>query len=218
MVALILLYLSIGWFQPDGVPLQILPTPVDDWVPFSLLWLPIYAFMLPMSWAPACTFADKRDIRRWVVSVVTMYVPAVPLWYYWPVTVARADVPVDGYLSYCLWVLRTCDPPVNCMPSMHVAVATMAGLLIRRVDPVVGRRILLVMPLIWYSTMALDQHWFLDGLAGMVLAFVVEQATHRLMPRPPAAHVYLDRRYHWTWMGAFAAVMSGLGVYWFIWL
>ena len=74
------------------------------------------------------------------------------------------------------------------------------------------------MPFIWYSTMALDQHWFVDGLVGMILAFVVEQFTHRLMPRPPEACVYLDRRAHWTWIGVFGAVMGGLGVYWAVML
>ena len=97
---------------------------------------------------------------------------------------------------------------------MHVAVATLAGLVVHRVDPVVGRRILVLIPFIWYSTMALDQHWFVDGLAGVLFAWVVEQVTHRLMPRPKEARVHIDRRWHWAWMSVFFISFAGAWLYW----
>ena len=91
---------------------------------------------------------------------------------------------VTGYWTFVLDILRSVDPPVNCLPSMHVAVATLAGLLIRRADALVGNVFLVLIPFIWYSTMALDQHWFVDGLVGMVLAVTVEQVTLRWMKLP----------------------------------
>ena len=36
---LMTLYLVIGWFLPDDARLYVVPTRVDDWVPFSLLKL-----------------------------------------------------------------------------------------------------------------------------------------------------------------------------------
>jgi len=215
---LMTLYMVIGWFPPDDNTLHTAPVIIDDWVPFSLMWLPLYLFMLPMSWAPACTFADWPDFWRWVVSAVVLYLPAAPIWYFWPVTVPREVVLVDDFWTFGLSVLRACDPPVNCLPSMHVAVATLAGLVIRRVDPVVGRRILCLMPFIWYSTMALDQHWFVDGLVGMLFAWMVEETTHRLMPRPVREQAFIDRRWHWVWMGAFVLMMLGAWFYWLFWV
>lgn len=64
-----------------------------------------------------------------------------------PVTVPRQSVPVTGYWTFALDILRSIDPPVNCLPSMHVAVATLAGLLIRRADGLVGGGILDAHPL-----------------------------------------------------------------------
>ena len=162
------------------------------------------------------TFVYWDDFRRWVVSAVLLYMPAVPLWFFWPVTVPREVVPVDDFLTFGLAVVRSVDPPVNCLPSMHVAVATLAGLVIRRVDPIVGHRILFLMPLIWYSTMALDQHWFVDGLVGVILACIVEQTTHRLMPRPNRATAYIARGWHWVWMSTFWMLMFGAWLYWWI--
>ena len=212
------LYLLVGWLQPGGVAPTMVSTAVDDWVPFSLWWLPMYLVMLPMSWAAPCALADRRCVKRWVVSVLLMYVVATPLWLFWPVTVPREPVEVEGYWTFMLWFLRAVDPPVNCLPSMHVAVATMAGLLIRRVDPTVGRLLLWCMPFIWYSTMALDQHWFVDGLVGMVLAVVVEGLTNRWMPVPGSALVAMDRRTHWAWLGPFLAALVGIWVYWVGWV
>lgn len=217
MLGLMALYLVIGWLHADDPGSLLLPTRIDDWVPFSLAWLPLYLFMLPMSWAPACTFVDRRCLKRWIYSALLMYLPAAPLWIWWPVTVPRDPVEIEGYWTFTLWLMRGLDPPVNCLPSMHVAVATLAGLLIRRADPVVGRRLLVLMPFIWYSTMALDQHWFVDGLVGMLLAVVVEQITHRWMDIPDSAQVALDRRWHWAWMGPYCAVIGGVWIYWLLW-
>ena len=72
------------------------------------------------------------------------------------------------------------------------------------------------MPLIWYSTMALDQHWFLDGLVGMLIAVGTEQATYRLMPIPPEAMGRLDRRAHLGWIGPFIAVVAMVWAY-YLW-
>ena len=214
MVGLMAIYLVIGWFPIDSGEPILLPTAIDDWVSFSVVWLPLYLFMLPISWAPACTFVDKRCLKRWAFSVVLMYLIAFPLWLFWPVTVPREAVVVDGYWTFALSVLRAVDPPVNCLPSMHVAVATLAGLLIRRVDPLVGRILLILMPFIWYSTMALDQHWFVDGLVGMIIAVGVEAGTHRWMPIPKAAQVALDRRCHLAWVGPYFAVIIAVWIYW----
>lgn len=149
-----------------------------------------------------------------MISVLLMYLIALPIWMFWPVTVPRNPVEVDGFWSFTLSVMRAVDPPMNCLPSMHVAVATMAGLLIRRVDPLVGTILLLVMPFIWFSTMALDQHWFVDGLMGMCIAVIVEKLTHEWMPVPTTALAVLDRRFHWAWIGPYLAVVIGVWLYW----
>ena len=214
MVGLMVLYLLVGWLRVEDQDMLLLPTVIDDWVPFSLAWLPLYIFMLPMSWAPACTFVDRRCLKRWVVSVVLMYVIAVPIWLLMPVTVPRGSVPVTDYWTFAFDILRSIDPPVNCLPSMHVAVATLAGLLIRRADALVGHLFLVLIPFIWYSTMALDQHWFVDGLVGMVLAVAVEQMTHRWMKIPAEAQVTLDRRAHLAWIGPYFVVLAAVGLVW----
>ena len=220
MAGLMALYLLVGWLRVvvlrmEGQEAFVFPSIIDDWIPFSLAWLPLYIFMLPMSWAPACTFVDRRSLKRWVISVALMYLVAIPIWLLMPVTVPRESVAVTGYWTFVLEILRSVDPPVNCLPSMHVAVATLAGLLIRRADALVGNVFLALIPFIWYSTMALDQHWFVDGLVGMVLAVTVERVTHRWMKLPPEAQATLNRKAHLAWIGPY---LVALLVVWVLWL
>ena len=215
MGSLMAIYLCIGWLRlGNAATVHEVPTAIDDWVPFSLTWLPVYLFMLPMSWAPICAAADKRNVYRWMAAVLLMYALAIPLWVLWPVTVPRSPVDVDGFWTFVLMIMRLADPPVNCLPSMHVAVATLAGLLVRQVDRAVGNLLLLLMPLIWYSTMALDQHWFVDGLVGMLFAVVAERVTRTMIPVPEGAMVALDRRAHWGWIGPFVVVVGGVFAVW----
>ena len=47
MLGLMALYLLIGWLQADAPESVLLPSPIDDWVPFSLAWLPLYLCALP---------------------------------------------------------------------------------------------------------------------------------------------------------------------------
>lgn len=215
MGGLMALYLAVGWLRIRGgtVP-AMAPTRVDEWVPFSLAWLPVYLFMLPMSWAPVCAAADKRIVRRWIVGVVLMYAVSVPVWLFWPVTVPRVPVAGGGFWVFILDLMRATDPPINCLPSMHVAVATFAALLVRQVDRAVGTTLLLTMPLIWYATMALDQHWFVDGLAGMLLALGATRTTSWIVPAPLSAMVPLPRSAHACWLAPFGAVLGGLYALW----
>jgi len=143
-----------------------------------------------------------------------MYAVSVPVWLVWPVTVPRFPVADSGFWVFTLNLMRATDPPINCLPSMHVAVAMFAALLVRQVDRAVGGMLLAMIPLIWYATMALDQHWFVDGLAGMMLALVAVRLTRRLIPVPSCALVALPRSAHLCWLAPFGAAVGGLYGLW----
>ena len=75
---------------------------------------------------------------------------------------------------------------------------------------------MMLIPFIWYSTMALDQHWFVDGLVGMMLAVTVELLTHRWMKIPDEAQVAMDRRAHIAWIGPYVLVLLVVGAVWLL--
>ena len=74
-----------------------------------------------------------------------------------------------------MWGLRalySADPPHNCFPSLHVAHSFVSALACSRVHRRLGLVALIAATLVALSTLFTKQHYVLDAVAGVVLAFV----------------------------------------------
>ena len=189
---------------------RVLPLPVDDLVPLDPRWLPIYLSMYAQALTVPCAVDEVRLLKRWALGMGLMYLVAIPLWVLFPVTVPRAPVPVVDYFTFELALFRAFDPPSNCLPSMHVAVSFWAAFVVWKVDRLVGAGLLGLGAAIWYSTMATDQHWFVDGLAGFVLAV----ACAGLLLRGQARGARLPRVWHLFWVSALVTLSAGIWAMW----
>ena len=209
------LYGGIGVLTArSGEQLYTLPTPVDAWVEPYWPAVLLYLFLFPQVIAALVVIEDVRVVKRALVGFTVLVLSGVPFWVFYPVTVPRSPVPVEDLWTYGVALTRYIDPPVNCFPSMHVADAMFAALLIRRHDRRVGSLLVLSSMGIWWSTMALDQHWFLDGLAGVALAVVFERlAMHGL---PPEAFRKPSWRHHAVWLGLFVVLFLVAAVPWWM--
>ena len=157
--------------------------------------------MYVSSVAPACAIADRRLLIRWAAAVALMYIVAAPIWVLYPVSVPRADLLGNDYYSYLLGIIQILDPPTNCFPSMHVAVATLGALVVYRVDKIIGTVLLATVLPIWYSTVAVRQHWAVDGAAGLLLGATAYCVVYKMMVVPPVASDRLPRVAHLAWVG-----------------
>lgn len=151
-------YGGIGSFQASHGTLHQLPMPIDDWVPFSAPWVLAYLFLIPVVCSPVFLIRKRRLLLRAALAFGLLISSGVPFWLLFPVTVPRPDVPVVDLWTFGVALTRAIDPPTNCFPSMHVAEALFAALLMRRIDRPVGGLLVVATALIWYSTLALDQH------------------------------------------------------------
>jgi len=158
-----------------GGPYLELSTPIDEAAPFTLPAVLVYGFIYSHALIPLALVEDRRLLARAVAAYLGCVLVSVPVWLTWPVSVPREALPVTDTLSWGLTVIRAFDPPTNCFPSMHVAETSLAALLVLRMDRPLGRAMLVSAALIWWSTVALDQHWFLDGLAGVALALAADR-------------------------------------------
>ena len=161
--------------------------------------------------------SDVRVLDRTIAGYLSAYLVAVPIWLLYPVSVPRAPMAIHDVWTYGIAIVRTVDPPTNCLPSMHVALATLAALVVRRHDRVAGNLLLGTAALITWSTLAIEQHWVADGLLGMALAWIADQFWLGRLPdtmfRP------IPRIWHGVWLslyiGAVLVLMSG---WWLGWL
>ena len=159
-----------------------LNTPLDDAIPFLPAFMWAYEGVYTALLYPVFVVRCQRLFRRvawgyfWVATV------SIVIWALFPVaaTTLRPDVTnLDTSVFHC-WGLRVnyaLDPPLNLFPSLHVAIATLAALSAYKARPLYGAFGAVGAVLITLSTVFVKQHFVADGVAGVVLAFVVYRFT-----------------------------------------
>lgn len=218
-VVLIPTYAAVGIYTARAdQPMHQLLTVVDQIVPFQPAWVFIYAFVFLQAVAPVAVITDSRVLTRTVAAYFALYAVGTPIWFFYPVGVPRPPVPIVDLWTYGIALVRYVDPPGNCMPSMHVALAVLASLVVYRHDRKAGLVLGFASALIWWSTVAIRQHYATDGLVGGGLALLADRIAFDADPLPVAAYDPLPRVWHLTWVLAFAAavlvLMSGWWLGW----
>ena len=205
-------YGIVGAAQRDAT-MRELPTWIDAAIPFHAAWVVAYGALYPVLFAPVVAISDRRVAIRAGLGMSAITASAIPFWLLWPVTRARPELVVDDVFSHCLAVIYAVDPPNNCFPSMHVATTVFSGRCVWRHDEVVGAVTLALALGVWFSSIAVAQHWFVDGLAGATLALLADALAYRGVP--PSAFPTGPRRRHWIWVALWAGLFFAAALpYW----
>lgn len=206
-------YLIVGNFMIDSETYQI-KTAIDSLILASPSWVFPYILMYVLSLAPICAIGDKSLLKRWVLNVCAMYMIAIPVWILLPVRVDRVPLAGDSFSIFLMGIIQFLDPPTNCFPSMHVAIATLSALVIRDVDKSLGLIFLCAVLPIWYSTVAVGQHWAVDGIAGAALAISTYLMVLKGIPVDKKYFIRLHRGYHFVWIVLLTLSMLVLWLAW----
>jgi membrane-associated phospholipid phosphatase len=143
------------------------PTALDRALPFvaQSLWVYLSQFVL-LPYALAVQTDDGLRTRGFYAMVLATAIAAV-VFVLLPTRVAPALAPDDGLVGLAWQALRLADTPHNAFPSLHVALAAIAGALLwpKR------RALALAWPaLIAVSTLTTRQHVAWDLAGGVLLA------------------------------------------------
>jgi membrane-associated phospholipid phosphatase len=162
--------------QPAQV---IVPTALDLAVPFDAasIWVYLSQFLL-VPWAVA-TAGDDATRSRALYSMVLATLLSLPVFVLYPTCVPHPPAPNDGLLGFAWHTLRLADTPNNAFPSLHVALATLAGIALWQ-----SRRRLVAM--VWpsgiaISTLTTRQHVSWDIAGGLLVAVLAWYLTPRLV-------------------------------------
>lgn len=207
------LYGGVGALQVEA-ELHTLELGLDALVPFSPVWVLAYLALFPVVLSPLAVLDDARVAYRGALGFGIIVLSGLPFWLFWPVTVPREPVPVVDLFTWGVNLTRWIDPPTNCFPSMHVAEAFFSSLLMLRLDRRVGTLLLGCAVAIWYSTVALDQHWVIDGAVGLAIALAVDQVVYRGLP----AEAFRPRsgRWHLAWVALYGVLfLLAASPWWF---
>ena len=182
VITLFILYISVGRLTEEFTHPQDLETWVDPLVPLSPIWLVIYIYMYFQTIAPFFVITTRRSFTRLLIGVAVLYTLALPIWIFFPVTRPGESVLVQDVWTHWLSIIYLVDPSTNCFPSMHVALSFYTAWYIVELDRLIGWVLFMGSFLIWYSTLALKQHWFVDGAVAILLVLAVEAILKRIIP------------------------------------
>ena len=196
MVALVLLvplYVFIPQFAAKMPSVPALS--LDYRIPLQPAWVlaygPLYLFLILL---PVFVVRQDELIRRTVLAYLTVWIASYVSFFFYPTVAPRLDDTAVGH-GFVLWGLRflySADPPYNCFPSLHVAHSFVSALSSYRVHRGVGIGAAACAFVVGLSTLFTKQHYILDVVAGIVLAFVAYALFLRTTTREDVPE--LDRR------------------------
>jgi membrane-associated phospholipid phosphatase len=141
-------------------------------VPFwALVYGALYAFLILL---PIFVVRQDEQIRRTVFAYLLIWITAYVVFFFvYPTAAPRpARVIGEGFAVWGLRALYSSDPPYNCFPSLHVAHSFVSALTCYRVHRSLGIFATTCAALVALSTLFTKQHYILDVIAGVFLAYV----------------------------------------------
>lgn len=182
-------------------------------VPFwSIVYGALYLFLILL---PIFVVRQDELIRRMVYAYLLIWITAYVFFFVVYPTVAPRPDKVSG-AGFAVWGLRalySADPPYNCFPSLHVAHSFVSALACSRVHRRLGIIAMISATLVAFSTVFTKQHYVLDLVAGVILAFAAYGIFLRPYSRDQISE--FDRRVAPAIALCVSAVVAvGLGISW----
>jgi membrane-associated phospholipid phosphatase len=148
--------------------------PGEEKIPFMPFSILVYSleYLLPI-WL--FVMISKREyILKIIIAFVAMVIIHVFFYFSFPVEyVLRPHLSADTMGYYFISTLYEMDAPINTFPSMHVSIAFLTFFIIRKYRPHLQWIGFLVAIIISTSTILIKQHYILDVVSGVMLAWLV---------------------------------------------
>lgn len=187
-VAFCCLYLGAAAL-PLRARLALEPAALDAAIPFVGWTIWVYATQFVLTPAAIVLARDDAERTRTFYAMLLATCLAAAVFMLWPTGLERPQVPSSGLTGLAWAALYLTDTPGNCLPSLHVALASLAGAALWRRG---WRAAALAWPaLIALSTLTTKQHVAWDVAGGLALAAAAWIATPRLFRHEraqPARH------------------------------
>jgi hypothetical protein len=100
-------------------------TPLDTWIPLSPIWTYIYAFIFLITVLPTAFINERKLFHKMALAYLLVQCVAFSIFVLFPVrmTLRPENILIDSFHTWGLQLCYFVDKPVNCCPSLHVAMA-----------------------------------------------------------------------------------------------
>ena len=193
-VSLLPFYLVIGELTRG----RIVHTPamaVDRLVPLQPEWMLVYGSLYVfIACLPALVVRQADLFRRATQAYLTVMIVSYLGFLWYPTVAPRPEnVAAGGFAAWSLRGLYGIDPPHGCFPSLHVAYSFVSALTCYRVHRGVGIAAAMWAALIGVSTLFVKQHYAIDVIAGVLLAWAAYAIFLQRFPREEVGEADLHR-------------------------
>lgn len=166
-------YYSVG-HMIDPARVATLPEVVERHIPLIPSVSLAYVGVFPLSLVPVFRLANARELRLYLAGYLAILAASAVVWSLVPLATNRPDLAFQpGFFGvFVLDLIYSADPPTNCMPSTHCAMALFAAVTLWRTERRLGIWAILTAIAIGASTLLIKQHYLVDILAGYLLGGV----------------------------------------------
>jgi membrane-associated phospholipid phosphatase len=186
LVALVPFYIFIPFLLPREtryVPALALDRAIPLIPMWALVYGALYVFLILL---PIFIVRQDEPIRRTVYAYLLIWLTAYVFFAFYPTAAPRPPIVIgEGFAVWGLRALYSSDPPYNCFPSLHVAHSFVSALACARVHRTLGVVATVCATLVALSTLFTKQHYILDVIAGVLLAFAAWAIFLRKTPQEP---------------------------------
>jgi len=183
LFAIIPVYLYIG-AMVHGRIVHVPELALDRAIPVQPAWSLVYGSLLLAALLPALVVHQQELVRRTILAYLAVWIFSYACFLAYPTIGPRpAKVAGDGFSAWALRAIYASDVRYNCFPSLHVAQCFLAALACYRVHRGVGAVACVWAFLVGLSTLFTKQHYVLDVIAGILLAWGAHAVFLRSYPR-----------------------------------
>lgn len=184
LFAIIPAYLVIGYTLVPGRELHVPAIAWDAAIPLVPAWSVVYGSLFLAALLPVFVVHQQELVRRVILAFLSVWLFAYVCFIAWPTVTPRPrELAGDDFFTWLLRGIHGADIRYNCFPSLHVAQCFLAAFAVDRVHRGVGRFAFAWATLVALATLFTKQHYVLDAIAGVVMAWVAHLAFLRGFPR-----------------------------------
>lgn len=155
---------------------QVPRTFVDDAIPLTPHWIWIYVSYYFFLVAAYLNPQDEKNANQVFYSYAVSAIISTIIFFIFPTTISRDRYPLletESWSGWMMHMIRLTDASLNCAPSMHCAMSTIAALTFLREKTWYRWPVASWALFIFYSTMATKQHYWWDVVTGVMFgAFI----------------------------------------------
>src|SRR6266850_4604372 len=181
-----------------------LSSSIDRLIPLVPVWAYVYGAIYSVAVVPVFIARDLRVLRRIALGFIGINLIAALVFLGFPTRMERPPLiwlPAGSFTQWTMGLIYALDPPVNCLPSLHVANAFYVGSVARSFDRRVGRFMFALAFLIAFSTLLVKQHYLLDVVSGALLGCGIARLA---IPRAGwSQDTELPAWHSWLWIPGF---------------